>query len=105
MTIEEAIVLGRRCGRRLLKLHSANAKERKKKMRLFYIGLLGAFLAAAPLDAAELNWLPLTGTERAPASSGEQVLQGPFTSWWFGDFASVAIWFSSNPAGLYFYVK
>ena len=70
-----------------------------------YIGLLGAFLAAAPLDAAELNWLPLTGTERAPASSGEQVLQGPFTSWWFGDFASVAIWFFSNPAGLYFYVK
>ena len=103
MTIEEAIVLGRRCGRRLLKLHSANAKERKK-MRLFYIGLLVALLAA-PLDAAELNWLPLTGTERAPASSGEQVLQGPFTSWWFGDFASVAIWFSSNPAGLFFYVK
>lgn len=73
-------------------------------MRLFYIGLLVALLAA-PLDAAELNWLPLTGTERAPASSGEQVLQGPFTSWWFGDFASVAIWFSSNPAGLFFYVK
>ena len=74
-------------------------------MRLFYIGMLCALLATLPLDAAELNWVPLTGTERAPASSDELALQEPFTSWWFGDFESDTIWFSSNPAGLYLYVR
>ena len=74
-------------------------------MRLFFIGMLGALLAAASLDAAELAWVPLTGTERAPVSSDELAQQEAFTSWWFGEFESGTIWFSSKPAGLYFYVK
>ena len=63
--------------------------------------VIGALLAAMTLNAAELPWAPLTGTEREPDSSDELSLSAPFTSWWFGLFVQgIFLTQGSNPRSL-----
>jgi len=78
-------------------------KREGKKMRLFC--LLGALMTGLALGAAELPWVPLTGTDRTPAASAELALQVPFTSWWYGHFVSGTIEFTSERSGLWLLIK
>ena len=67
--------------------------------------LFGVLLMGLAGSAAELDWKPLEGTERAAVATSEATLASAFTSWWFGLFPSAVIDFPSERSGLFLLLK